>query len=356
MIDWTKSMQQTYEYYVVDPLTWKDSYPLTNIESSTINRDSSNVTLGSATIDCTETLNECYVRIYLVVNQLQNGIMVNDKIALGTFLVQTPAVGFDGKKKKISLDAYTPLIELKETPPAIGYSLLEGTAIMDTAYTICRENMRAPVAIPSDTEKLHSSFVSNLDDNWLTFVADLISNAKYQFSLDGMGAVTFDKVLDIGSLRPVWTYDDGNSSILYPEIDDSRDLYNVPNVVEVIYSTGTRYMISRIVNNDPNSPVSVVSRGREKIHRVNNPSLSFNPTQAYLDNYATQLLRDMSCLEHTITYTHGYCPVRIGDGVLLNYERAGLKNIKAKVISQSIKCTTGCSVEETAVYTENLWR
>lgn len=356
MIDWTKSMQQTYEYYVVDPLTWKDSYALTNIESSTINRDSSNATLGSATIDCSEVLDECYVRIYLVVNQIQNDVTITDKIALGTFLVQTPAVGFDGKKKKISLDAYTPLIELKEKPPAIGYSLLEGTSIMDTAYTLCRENMRAPVSKPSDTEKLENTFTSNLDDTWLSFISDLISNAKYQFSLDGLGAITFDKVVDIGSLRPVWTYDDGNSSILLPDIDDSRDLYDVPNVVEVVYSTGTRYMTSRIVNNDPDSPVSVVSRGREKVHRVSNPSLSFYPTQAYLDNYATQLLRDLSCLEHTISYSHGYCPVRVGDGIMLNYERAGLKNIKAKVISQSIKCSTGCTVEETAVYTEKLWR
>lgn len=51
---------------------------------------------------------------------------------------------------------------------------------------------------------------------------------------------------------------------------------------------------------------------------------------------------------------HGYCPVRVGDCVLLNYERAGLKNIKAKVISQSINCGIGCTVEETAVFVK--WR
>lgn len=352
MIDWTKSMQQTYEYYIVDPLTWKDLSPIDNIESSTVNRDSSNATLGSATIDCSKALDECYVRIYLVVNQDGNV----KKEALGTFMVQTPAIGFDGKKNKISLDAYTPLIELKETNPPLGYSLLEDTPIMDTAYRLLRENMRAPVIAAKDTEKLHSDFVSNVDDNWLTFTTDLISNAKYGFSLDGLGRVMFEKEQDMASLQPVWTFTDGKNSIMYPDITDSRDLYDVPNVVEVYYSTSFRNMFSRIVNDDPNSPVSTVNRGREKIHRVTNPSLSFNPTQEYLDKYATQLLRNLSCLEHKINFSHGYCPVRLGDCVTINYERAGLNNVHAKIISQSIKCTTGCPVEATALYTTKLWR
>jgi hypothetical protein len=46
----------------------------------------------------------------------------------------------------------------------------------------------------------------------------------------------------------------------------------------------------------------------------------------------------------------------MGDCVILDYKRAGLVNVKAKVISQSISCVTGCPVEETAIYTTKLWR
>ena len=56
------------------------------------------------------------------------------------------------------------------------------------------------------------------------------------------------------------------------------------------------------------------------------------------------------------SYTHAYCPVRVGDCVRLNYSRAGLENVKAKVISQSITCESGCPVSEKAVFTTNLWR
>ena len=72
--------------------------------------------------------------------------------------------------------------------------------------------------------------------------------------------------------------------------------------------------------------------------------------------YAEQLLRELSTLEYTVSYTHGYCPVRIGDCVRLNYERAGIIDVKAKIISQSIKCEAGCPVTEKAVFTKKLWR
>lgn len=352
MIDWTKSMTQTFEYYKVDPYTWKDDVQITSIESSKINRDQSNETLGSATFDIGEELDECYIRTYLVVGQ--NGETL--KVPLGTHLVQTPSVGFDGRKHDISLDAYTPLIELKESPPPIGYSILKGQTIMPLAASLCRENMRAPVVDASSTETLYADFVSNLDDTWMTFITDLVANAKFEPGLDEFGRLIFEPVQDTASLQPVWTYTDDNSSILYPEITDERDLYGIPNVVEVVYSTDAGYLFSRVVNDDPNSPISTVSRGREVVHRDSRPSISGNPTQEYIDQYAFQLLRSLSVLEHKITYTHGYCPVNIGQCVMLNYEKANIKNVKAKVISQSIKCETGCPVEETAVYTTRLWR
>lgn len=351
MIDWHSTMIHTYEFYIVDPATWRDSRRIDMVKSCTINRDLSESTLGSATMDSTEVLDECYVRVYLVA--IQNGVTY--KFPLGTFLVETPSENFDGKSKSITLDAYTPLIELKGCMPPIGYTLLKETPTMKTASRLCEENMRAPVVVTESEDKLYSNFVSNLDDTWLSFLSDLIANAKFQFGLDELGRVIFEPVQDARSLRSVWTYDDDNSSILYSDISIERDLYGIPNVVEVVYSIGSGYMSSRVVNDDPNSPVSTVNRGREVVYRDSNPNFSGLPTQKVIDAYAKQLLRNLSALEYTITYTHGYCPVRIGDCVTLNYKSAGLSNVRAKVISQSIKCETGCPVEETAVYTRKLW-
>ena len=358
MPDWSLSMQQTYEYYIVNPETWKDTRQINVVKSSTINRDSEAETLGSATFEVTESLGECYIRVYLIT--IQNG--VKEKHALGTFLVQTPATSFDGKIRNISMDAYTPLLELKEKQPPIGYAIVKSKntendeSIMEHAYKLTQEATRAPVVPASCNTKLVNDFVAETNDTWLSFISDLIKNAKYKLALDELGRVLYAPEQDTASLQPVWTYDDSNSSILYPSISMDHDLYGIPNVVEVIYSNDSKQFYSKVSNDDENSPTSTVNRGREIIYRVTDPGFVGIPTSNQLDEYAERLLKELSTIEYTITYTHGYCPVRLGDCVRLDYKRAGLKDIKAKVISQSIKCEPGCPVTEKAVFTTKLWR
>ena len=351
MADWRASMQQTFEYYIVNPNTWRDDKILDQVKSCTITRDSGVETLGSATINVTDLVGECYIRVYLVT--IQNG--VKERHPLGTFLVQTPSSTFDGKIRGVSMDAYTPLLELKEKMPPIGYSILKGANIMDTVYRLTRESSRAPVVKTTCDTALHSDFVANVRDTWLSFLIDLMANARYTFSLDELGRVLFAPKQETASLQPVWTYDDSNSSILYPTINMNHDIYGIPNVVEVVYSVGSSYLYATAINDDSNSPTSIKNRGRKIVHRVTDPDLVGEPTQKQLDEYAKNLLRELSTLENTITYTHGYCPVRVGDCIRLNYKRAGLTDIKAKVISQTIKCESGCAVTEKAVFTTKLW-
>lgn len=352
MTDWTKSMTQTFEYYVVDPSTWTDGEQIKNVKSCTITRDSDTDTLGSATFEVNDMLGECYVRVYLIT--LQNGI--REKYALGTYLVQTPSSTFDGKVRSVSIDAYTPLIELKEKNPPLGFSLLKGDKIMSSAYMHIRECVRAPVVKTDTDDELYGDFVASTDETWLSFDSDLIANAKYTLDLDEMGRILFAPKQDVEALQPVWTYDDNNSSILYPEISITHDLYGIPNVVEVSYSSGNDRYYSRVVNDDENSPTSVMARGREIVHRVTNPSFVGFPTQKQVDEYAQKLLSELSSLEYTASYSHGYCQTRLGDCVRLNYLKAGLTNVKAKVISQTIKCESGCPVTEKAIFTKKLWR
>lgn len=351
MVDWTASMQQSFEYYMVNPDTWKDESKLDIVKGCTINRDYEVETKGSASIDITKSIGECYVRVYLVT--IQKG--EEYRHALGTFLIQTPSSSFDGKIETVTVDAYTPLLELKENPPPLGYSILKDENIMAMAYRLTQEQTRAPVVETSCSETLFEDFVANADDTWISFNTDLIANAKYEYGLDEMGRVLFLPKQDTASLQPVWTYTTNNMSILQPNISLDHDLYGIPNVVEVLYSNGNGYYYAKAVNDDPNSPISTVNRGREITHRVTNPDLNGNATKLQIEEYAEQLLRELSTLEYTLTYTHGYCPVRVYDCVRINYPEAGLNNVKAKVVSQSIKCEPGCLVTEKAIFTVKLW-
>lgn len=356
MPNWTESMQQTFEYYIVDPGTWKDVKLIDHIKSCNISWDSSSDTVMSASLDLGEDIGEAYVRIYLIT--IQNG--VTEKHPLGTVLVQTIPGTFDGRSRMISADAYSPLLELNEKYPPFGFSVKKGDNIMKQVYMLTRDNLRAPVVETTCEETLFNHYIVDSDDKWLPCIKDLMANAKYIFSLDEMGRVLFAPKQETDALQPVWTFDDGNSSILYPDMDDEMDLYGIPNVVEVMCSNvddqGGGVYYARVVNDDPDSPTSTMRRGREIVHRVTDPSIIGNPTEDRIKKYAEQLLRELSSVERTVSYTHGYCPVRIGDCVRINYERAGLTDIKARVISQRISCEPGTPVSETAVYTKKYWR
>lgn len=372
MPDWTKSMQQSFEYYIVDPGTWRDTTKLDLVKpGSTISRDSEAETLGSASINVIDMIGECYIRVYLVT--VQNG--VTERHPLGTFLVQTPSSSSDGKVRDVTMDAYTPLLELKENPPPLGYTIFKEEDILDNAYLLIRENARAPVIKPTSVDdktlerysKLTYDFVANTDDTWLSYISDLVYNSNHELALDEMGRILFAPIQDTASLQPVKTFDDGNSSILQAPVSVDHDLFDIPNVVEIIftkgfYNTETKDYEYHIVvtNDDPNSPTSTISRGRKKTYREIDPNIIGSDTaivtKEIVQNYAERLLREMSTVEYKVTFTHGYYPVRLGDCVKLNYKRADLTNIKAKIISQSIKCEPGCPVTETAVFTTKLWR
>ncbi len=351
MTDWSKSMTQTFEYYTVNPDTWKDVDLLKNVKSATISRDSTAETLGSATFEIDDKIDECYVRAYL--NAIQNGI--TERIPLGTFLLQTQSSTFNGRRETIAINAYTPLIELKENPPDLGYTIFKGENVMNNANILIRDHARAPLVPVTSSDTLYGDFVANSDDTWLSYLSDLIGNAKYGFGLDELGQIIYLPKQDRMALQPVWTYTTDNSSILCPNLTIERDLYGIPNVLQVIYTKNNEHFETIVKNTDSNSPVSIQNRGREITKRILDPNIGGAPSQDMINDYAKSTLKSLSTLQYTISYTHGYCPVRVGDCVRFIYPEVGIEDVKATVISQSISCTPGCLVTEKAVYSVKLW-
>lgn len=353
MVDWHESRTNTYEYYLVDPNTWADRRRIATVTSSNITRDSGTDTLSSSSLEINdETLGEFYVRTYLVT--IQNGI--RDRHPLGVFLVQTDAEKFDGKIKKPSLKAYSPLLEMKDVKPPLGFALKKGAKVLEQVYSMFDQYCRAPVVrASSQNDILERDFVAEPDETWLEFANSLLKEIKYEVDLDEMGKIMFAPIQETESMQPVFSYNDDNSSILYPDITKTVDIYGVPNTLEVIYSGDDLYLTATAVNEDENSLISTVNRGRVVFEREENPGILGVPTQGELQEYAERRLKELSELECELTYQHGYNGVRLGDCVRLNYKRAGLDGIKARVTKQTINCDTECKVDETAVYKIKLW-
>lgn len=356
MIDWSKSMQQTFEYYVVDPDTWGDLERAENIKTCKVTRDLESETLGSATLDSDIDYTDKYIRVYLVA--IQNG--EKRKIPLGTHIYQTPSVTFDGRMQSMSQDGYTSLIELKEKVMPVGYAINASTSnpvdALKIATAYAGESVRAPVIEPSsDGQIIREAFLSEMADTRLSFLSDLLTLTNYRFGIDELGRIIFEPNQSLATMKPKFEFNDSNSSILAPSITMQRDLYGVPNVLEVAYSAADgNYLYAVAKNEDPNSIISIQSRGREVWYRETDPNIPTGATQSQLNEYAKYRLKQLSSIEYTVTYTHGYCDVTIGDCVRLNYERAGISGVNAKIIKQVISCESGCQVEETSVYSRDL--
>lgn len=346
MADWTRSMEQTFEYYTVDATSWKDMARIDNVLSCSISRDSTDSKLASATLTLSEEMDECYIRAYMVV--VQDGI--RERFCLGTYLAQRTDVSFNGSYPEVSFDAYSPLQELSEKSPELGFSLAKGDNVLESAYLRVRENMRAPIVRPYSETVLDEEFIANLDDDELTFCTDLIAQAGYHFDLDERSRVIIAPDTLLASMQPAWTYTDDNSSILQPDVTLTKDLYDIPNVVEVIYQGTSRTLTGIAENTDPNSPVGIPRRGRRVVKRITDPAFSGEPLQAEIDEYAQTQLDELSTLTAQISYTHGFNEVRVGDCVLIDYKAAGLSNTKARVVSQDFECESGVQVSETAEY------
>lgn len=352
-IDWTKSMQQTFEYYKVNPNSWNDEEKMDLFTNATITRDRSNATKEYANIEGNDIHGEFYVRIYLIATQNN----YTYKVALGTFLIQTLDFKFNGKYNTHSVEAYSPLIELKEKNPPIGYYIPNNEYLMNSAIVCTRDNIRAPVVGSNYGSKVidnSAGFAANFDDKWIDYLSELIKGAEYEYMLTPLGEVMFAPIQELDSMKPIWVYTDDNSSILHPDVELEEDLYGIPNVVEVLYTVNDEHKYVRVENNDRNSPASIQARGREIIHREETPD-SQSMTEMQIYEYATNLLKSLSVIECTLTYSHGYCSVRVGDCVILDYRRSGIPRTKAVVQTQSIECKPGCPVTETATYIKKLW-
>lgn len=102
--------------------------------------------------------------------------------------------------------------------------------------------------------------------------------------------------------------------------------------------------------------MSTVHRGREIVKRITDATFAGEPTQKMVEQYAADKLAELSQLEVSITYKHGWNGVRVDDCVLMNNTLAGVTNVKAKVVAQSFECKSGIEVTETATYVIKYWR
>lgn len=339
-------MTRTYEYWTVNPETWGDSELLDTVTGCTVTRDSDDETLGSASFSMDSWEGERYVRVYLIATQ--DG--VRERVPIGTYLVQASSREFDGMRGYMSVTGYTPLKELLDDGPPLGFSVSSGYATKQAARLMSLY-ARMPVGDVESAGAVQEAYVAKPEDTWIGYINGLLAMGSFHIALDGRGNALLAPDQSADAAAPVFTFSDDKASILQPSVSVTNNLGETPNVVEVVYSTDTGYLVARVENSSESSESSTKTLGRQKLHRENSPDLPDSPTQSDVNQYAAKLMKELGAATYEATFRHGFVPdLNLGVAVRLDYKAMGLDTVGV-IVNQSIECTPACQVTTTVRYT-----
>lgn len=349
-IDWSRSLRVSWRHMLVDPETWLDVRPLSAVVSHDVTWDGSTQELLSSAIVVDGDL-EPWTVVRTWADVEQGGIV--ERHAVTTVIAAPPKASSDGTWARLSADGLSPLRELSDNEPPVGWSATG--SVKDAIAAIC-SHMRAPL-IPYETAAtLPKPVIAADGDTWLDLLWAVLDAAGLTMRVDGMGRVVVMPAPDTWALGATLTLSDTDErGVLEAEVTREGDVTGIPNVVEVVASGYGSSVRARSVNDDPASLTSTVRRGWEKVVRETNPdALLCGSTQAQADAYAARRLRELSVIERTWSLGCGYVPVMPGDAVRLVHRRLGADEV-VLVDSVRLSCDTSASLEVCCTSTRALW-
>lgn len=326
-MDWSKGYESTYYCSIVDPNTWRDIDRL-EITGGQISRNTENL-IESANIDCVNyTLGEQWVRIWMDVKQ--NG--ATEHIALFTGLATSPTDNAEGVLVKNTLSCYSVL------KPCADILLPRGWyAPSDSGVGVIKDllDTPAPVIIDDDIPRLKYNIIAESRETKLTMLHKILSAMDLRIRITGNGEIQIKKqATEISAEFGV------DNDCIEPVFSKTSDWYKCPNVFRAV--SGNESVTVR--DDDPNSPLSTVNRGREIW--AEEDDCNFN-TGETLYEYALRRLREEQMVAKKISYTRRFNPnVYVTDIVNIKYHQFDGAYI---VTSQSIELGYGARTTEGAV-------
>lgn len=350
-MDWTRSLQATWRYCLVDPETWVDTEALSSVTSCTVSWDASTETLVSGELEVDESFpeGECYVRVWCDATQARR----TERFPVATLLCQASSDSSEGTKRTFSVEAHSTLLELQDDQPPVGWSI---SGQVDDAIRVICSHMRAPLVEYESDATLANPIVAGEDDTWLTMLWAVLDSAELTLLVDGMGAARVEPKSAMWALSPVITLSDTDErGVLWADMDRETTLFGIPNKFEVIWSGGSEHFSSIALNEDPSSPTSIPVRGRVVSMRETNPEgLMANPNQAAVDAFAERRLREESVVTRTYDVRAGYMPLWLGMAVRLELSKLDANEV-ACIDAMEIQCDVEVGMDLTLTSTRELW-
>lgn len=264
----------------------------------------------------------------------------------GVFLLSSPtrSLATTGSVTR-TVEAYDQLVVISSDAVSDRYSIPVGqrfTAAIDLllagafTYVITPSELTLPVTwdYEAGTSKL-------------TILKDLLSAMNYRSPWFDQNGILVCEPYVLPEQRSIgYTYATDSTSMITGQIDDSLDLFSVPNKWTLVVSDADRGSFSSTwVNNDPASPTSVIRRGRTILAFDSGQSAA---DQATLDGLVRKRAYDDSQVYETVAFSTGLMPFHTNADILgITVPDLSISAVKFEELTWSMDLRVGGAMSHT---------
>ncbi len=261
----------------------------------------------------------------MVINWLTDEIqpvMIVDGLPypLGVFIPTTQSLSVDSGNR-VNIQAYDRSQRVLDTNSAAPVYWPRGTLYLDAV-----EQLLSASGINTVFTTPNPAVFAEPREDWdagtpyLTIVNDLLAEINYRplfFDENGAAVLEPASIPDAAQIRHTLDDADPETMVVLP-ITRTNDTFSAPNkfIVFCANPEKSENMVAVAVNDNPQSPISTVRRGREivSVSTVDNIA-----SQAELQAYAERLRNDSLLTGETVTVSTGLLPGwRVGDAVAMH--------------------------------------
>lgn len=216
---------------------------------------------------------------------------------------------------------------LKKWRCRIPYNVPRYTNAVQLAADIA-EGAGIPTNGPADPYRVGRGVCFDFGAERLEVCNSLLASAGFaRCRPDAMGGVVMAPRSSATQDAPLWTFEDGEHSIMKPEVVLANDAADTANAVHLRYEGEGRTLWASAYNDDPASPASRVRRGYEdsvceKVTELAGSTWG-ERLSALKDEARARLVRETSGTEY-VEWEHPWVPVRPGSPVGIEYHESRL--------------------------------
>ena len=345
-MDWSAGYHATWRVFRVDRRTWADAELVGGVSEVEVERtcdeDAPLLERGSMVVDAAigDAFQEGYYRVVMTATQGSE----SRRVDVATLLCCSVEGDVNRRVDTREVLGRSVLYPASVTELETGSYVPAGVDCVSFCAVLLRASINAPI-VKGGSFVLDEHLVFDGGTTVLGAVWKVLDAGGYVIQIAGDGTVSIGpKPTD-----PALVLDRANARLLHPTIHHQLDYSEVPN--RYIASDGGDEAVA--VNDDPSSMTSTVTRGWVHDVRDDSPTRVNGET---LTAYAQRRLEEESMVYDVRTYTREWWP----DIFPFSVVRGSLASVDLdgdlRVVSQTLTCGLGITVEEQSRRETYTWR